>query len=309
VTDAVSTSAAARPRPIAGGDLASVAACSLIWGTTWFAITLQFGSVPSVVSVVYRFAIAAALIFAWCVLTRTRLKLTPAQHLAAIGQGLFTFGGNYPMVYLAEERVASAVVAVMFAGLAFVNLVLFRFVYGTKAAWTSWAGALLGLAGVLTMSLGQLLNAHMDQRAVTGLALAAGSVIAAAIGNLFAHRSQKAGTEVAPSTAWAMAYGAGLLALAVLATGTPFRFDPRPAYSLSLVYLSVFGSVIAFLVYFALARRRSYTFASYVSALTPPIALGMSVAFEHAHFGWEAVAGVALVLAGQALLIRSPKKG
>ena len=84
--------------------------------------------------------------------------------------------------------------------------------------------------------------------------------------------SVRASVRVAPATAWAMAYGAGSLALFALLTGTPFRFDPRPAYAISLAYLSVFGSVIAFLVYFALARRRSYTFASYVSAITPPIA-------------------------------------
>ena len=306
MTDAVSPSP---PRSIASADLSAVAACSLIWGTTWFAITQQLGAVPAVVSVAYRFILAAALVFLWCVLTRQRIGLTRAQHLAALGQGIFTFALDYPLIYMAEARIASAVVAVMFAGLAFVNLVLFRFVHGTKAAWTSWAGAALGVGGVGLMSMTQLAGAHMDQRAVIGVLLGLGGVLAAATGNLFAHKGQKAGADVAPATGWAMAYGAGLLVLFALATGTPFRFDPRPAYTLSLVYLSVFGSVVAFLVYFALARRRSYTFASYVSALTPPLALLMSAAFEHVRFGFGALGGVVLVLAGQALLIRSPKKG
>jgi drug/metabolite transporter (DMT)-like permease len=76
---------------------------------------------------------------------------------------------------------------------------------------------------------------------------------------------------------------------------------------LSLLYLSAFGSVVAFLIYFSLARRRGFTLASYVSALTPPLALAMSAIFEHARFGLGAAAGVALVLAGQVLLIRSPR--
>ena len=306
MTDAVSASS---PRSIASADLLSVAACSLIWGTTWFAITQQLGPVPAVVSVAYRFILAAALVFLWCVLTRRRVALTRAQHLAAFAQGIFTFALDYPLIYMAEARIASAVVAIMFAGLAFVNLVLFRLVHGTKAAWTSWAGAALGVGGVGLMSLTQLAGAHMDQRAVIGVLLGLAGVLAAATGNLFAHKGHEAGAEVAPATAWAMAYGSGVLVLFALATGTPFRFDPRPAYALSLVYLSVFGSVIAFLIYFALARRRSYTFASYVSALTPPLALLMSAAFEHVRFGPGALGGVVLVLTGQALLIRSPRKG
>ena len=71
MTDAVSASP---PRSIASADLLSVAACGLIWGTTWFAITQQLGAVPAVVSVAYRFTLAAALIFLWCGLTRRRVR-------------------------------------------------------------------------------------------------------------------------------------------------------------------------------------------------------------------------------------------
>ena len=304
MTDTVSASS---PRSLPSADLLSVGACSLIWGMTWFAITRQFGVVPSILSVAYRFAIAAALVFAWSFVTRRSVRLNRAQHLAALGQGVFTFAVNYPFVYFAEERIASGVVAVTFAGLAFVNLIVFRLVYGTRAPWSAWAGAALGVGGVAMLSLTELAGARMDARAVAGLAFALAGVGAAAVGNLFAHRSQQTGTEVAPATAWAMAYGSGLLMLYALVTGAPFRFDPRPEYVLSLLYLSVFGSVMAFLIYFALARRRGYTFASYVSALTPPLALAMSAAFEHVRFGLGAGAGVALVLAGQVLLIRSPK--
>jgi drug/metabolite transporter (DMT)-like permease len=157
------------------------------------------------------------------------------------------------------------------------------------------------------LSFTELAGAHMDARAVAGLSFAFAAVGAAALGNLFAHRSQATGTEIAPATGWAMAYGAGVLALYALVTGTPFRFDPRPAYVASLLYLSVLGSVVAFLIYFALARRRGFTLASYVSALTPPLALAMSAVFEHVRFGPGAAAGVVLVLCGQVLLIRAPK--
>jgi drug/metabolite transporter (DMT)-like permease len=295
------------PRSVFGGDLAAVAVCGLIWGTTWFAITLQLGPVPAIVSVVYRFALAAGLVLAWCALRRQKLWLTPRQHLAVFGQGVCTFAISYAWVYWAEAAVPSAIVAVLFAGLAFVNLVLFRIIYRTRAPWLAWVGAAFGVAGVALMSMTQLAAARMDARAVSGLLMALGGVAASALGNVFAQKGASLGAATAPATGWAMAYGAALLAVYALATGTRFSFDPRPAYVLSLVYLSVFGSVVAFLVYFGLAQRRGFTFASYVSALTPPLALAMSALLEHARFGLGALLGVALVLGGQILLIRAPR--
>ena len=86
-----------------------------------------------------------------------------------------------------------------------------------------------------------------------------------------------------------------------------WSIEPTFTYLGSLLYLSVFGSVIAFVVYFSIARARGYALASYISALTPPIAMLVSVMFENARFGWPALVGLALVLAGQVLLIRAPK--
>ena len=94
---------------------------------------------------------------------------------------------------------------------------------------------------------------------------------------------------------------------AVYMTGQPWRFEASVRYVGSLLYLSVFGSVTAFVVFYFLARRRSYTFAAYVAALTPPTAMILSGLTEQAHWGWAAFAGVALVLAGQVLLIRGTR--
>jgi drug/metabolite transporter (DMT)-like permease len=131
--------------------------------------------------------------------------------------------------------------------------------------------------------------------------------MASALGNWFAWRGQQAGAPVIPATAWAMAYGTAMLALYGVATGVEWRIEPSAAYVLSLLYLSILGSVVAFALYFTIARHRGYAQASYISALTPPIAMVVSVLFEDARFGWTAFVGLALVLAGQALLIRAPK--
>jgi drug/metabolite transporter (DMT)-like permease len=291
-------------RPFA---IAAIAVCALIWGTTWYAITLQLGPVDPIVSIVWRFGLAAVVLFAFCALTRRPLRLNPPQHLSAVGQGAFVFATSYGFVYAAEGQVASAVVAVIFAALAFVNLILFRFLAGQKATPAAWLGAALGVAGVSVLSLGQLSSAGAGLNPPLGVLFAATAVLASAFGNWFAWRGQQAGAPVMAATAWAMAYGTGMLALYGFATGVTWRIEPTPAYVLSLLYLSLFGSVIAFGLYFTIARQRGYALASYISALTPPIAMLVSVAFENARFGLTALVGLALVLAGQLLLIRAPK--
>ena len=287
------------------GDLLAIAICTLCWGTTWFAITLQFGVVDPVVSVAYRFALAGALVFAWCMLRGQSMALTRTQHFWAFLVGLVTFGVNYPFVYLAEQWVISAVVAVVFASMSFINLIAFRIAFGHRASLLAWGAAGLGIIGVGVLSWGELMEAQLDARALFGLALTFAGVLASVIGNLFARKNEQAHAPLIASTGWAMIYGALVLALFCLATGRAFAFDTSARYVVSLLYLAIFGSVIAFLVYYALARRRGYAMASYVSALVPLVAMLVSSAFEAKTWGPLALAGVALVLAGQWLLLRT----
>ncbi len=281
--------------------------CALIWGTTWYAITLQLGTVDTIASIVWRFGLAAALLFLGCLIARRNLRLTRAQHLAALAQGFFAFTISYSFTYVSSGHVASAIVAVTFAALTFINLVLFRIAAGQKAAALSWGGAILGLVGVAVLSGGEVLKSGFDGRAALGVGLALIATTASAFGNFFAWKGQTHGSQAIPATAWAMAYGTGLLAVYGLVTGVEFTIDLSLTYVGSLLYLSVFGSVIAFGLYFTIARVIGYAMASYISALTPPIAMLVSVLFEGARFGWPALAGLVLVLSGQALLIRAPK--
>jgi len=292
----------------AGFVLVGIGVCALIWGTTWYAITFQLGAVDPVVSVVLRFGLASGLLALMVKATGGSLKMTRSQHLMTAGQGLFSFAISYAFVYGAEEKIASAVVAVIFATLAFLNLILFRVLSRQKASSASWMGAGLGVAGVAVLSAGEVLGAGLGAHAVAGISFAVIAVVASAFGNWFAFRAQGAGATVLAGTAWAMAYGTGALILYSLATGVSWQVAWSPAYVLSLLYLAVFGSVVAFALYFTIARLRGHALASYVSALTPPIAMLVSVSFEGAQFGWWALAGLGLVLGGQVCLIKAPKK-
>jgi drug/metabolite transporter (DMT)-like permease len=286
-------------------DFLAIAVTAAIWGTTWFAITLQLGVVDPIASLVYRFGLASALLFAWCALRRERLALSPAQHRAAVGLGLFTFAIDYSFTYWAEALVVSAVVAVLFASLAFVNLVMFRLIFGLREPRSAWVATALGACGVGLISWEELAQARLDGGALVGLGLAFAAVLAAAFGNVYARHAEAAAAPLAVSTAWSMAYGTVLLALFALVTGRTWAFDRRAPYVLSLLYLAVMGSVVAFLLYFTVARRRGYGTAAYILALTPLLAMAMSAKFEGKSWSAMGIGGVTLVLLGQWMLLRT----
>jgi drug/metabolite transporter (DMT)-like permease len=288
-------------------DLTAIVVCTLAWGTTWYAITHQLGVVDPVVSVTYRFTLAAVLLFVWCALRRERIALTRAQHAAAFGVGLSTFAINYALVYFAEQWVTSAVVAVVFAAMSFMNLIGFRLAFGQRAPLLAWTAAALGIIGICLLSWEEMTSANFDALAMTGIGLTLLGVAFSVVGNIYARRGELAGSTVAASTGWAMAYGAGLLAIYALITGKTWAFEFTPAYVLSLLHLAVNGSVIAFLLYYGLARRRGYSTASYIAALAPLVAMTVSALFEGKSWGLMALGGVALVLVGQFLLLRAKR--
>lgn len=277
---------------------------SFIWGTTWLVIKFQLGVVAPQVSVAWRFGLAALLLLGWSVLRGTRLRFDARTHAAFAFLGLLQFNLNYVLVYLAEQHLTSGLVAVLFVLMVVWNLAGARLFFGTRAGGAVLGGAALGILGVALMFLPEL-RAAGDQAGIgAGVALALGGTLSASAANLYAQRLYRRGIEVVPSTAWAMLYGSLSVSAWCLASGIPFTFDPRPAYVLSLAYLSVFGSVVAFVSYLTLLRRIGAGRAGYTAAAIPVLAMLVSTLFEGYRWTVAAVLGLGLVLAGNLLVMR-----
>ena len=105
-----------------------------------------------------------------------------------------------------------------------------------------------------------------------------------------------------------MAYGAAGLALIAALRGTSIAFDPRWPYVLSLLYLSLAGTSLAFGLYLALIKRIGASRAAYSSVLFPVIALIVSTLFEHYEWSVPAVVGLAVLVAGNALALGGAAK-
>jgi drug/metabolite transporter (DMT)-like permease len=274
-----------------------------IWGTTWIAITFQLGRAPPEVSVALRFAIASAILFGWCRLRGLRLRFPPAVHAQLALLGLFMFCLSYLAVYRAETYLVSGLVAVGYSASPLVNLAISRVAFGTPATRHVVVGGLLGVAGIALIYSPELSRAQ-GPGVVTGALLTACAVLASGIGNVFATRLDRLGVTVVQKMAWGMAYGSTVSALVALGSGEGFSISVTPSYVLSLLYLAVFGSILAFASFLTLLERVGAARAGYVGVMTPVVALAISGALEGFAWGPATVLGIAVVVAGNLVVLR-----
>ena len=281
---------------------------TLIWGSTWFAITFQLGVVAPEVSVCYRFALASLALAAWCKATGRSLRFSARNHVYLAGLGVLMMGFNYVWIYEAERHLTSGLVAVLFSTLVFMSPVAMRLAFGTPLRVRTFVAATFGVTGVALLFLPELRQAQAGGAVAYGIGLTLAATASCAVGNLVAVRNHRAGFSTLPATTWGMAYGALLAAAAAIAQGTTWTFDARLPYVLSLAYLALFGSVIAFGVYFTLLNRVGAGPASYTTVATPVIAMALSTLFEDYRWDGVAAVGVALVAFGTWLALRPSAK-
>jgi drug/metabolite transporter (DMT)-like permease len=283
------------------GPTTLFAIATLIWGSTWLAITFQLGSVAPEASVVYRFALAAALLAGWCIITARSLRFSPRQHAWFAAQGTLLFGLNYLAVYKAELYIASGLVAVLFSLIVFLNLLGVRILFAVAINRRALLGAILGVSGVTLLFWREFGQHHGD--ALRGIAFAAGATVLASGGNLIAVRNQRHRIPLLPSVTWGMAYGALAIALVAAIEGTAWTFETTPGYVASLFYLAAFGSVIAFTAYLTLLGKIGAARAGYVGVAVPLVALLLSSVFEHYEWTLPALAGAAFCVMGNILVL------
>ena len=278
---------------------------TVIWGTTWLVIKFQLGTVAPEVSVAWRFALAAILLLGWCAVRRLPLRYRLEDHLAMAALGLVLFCVNYVLVYRAELILTSGLVAVLFSFIVFWNLLGDRLLFGTAIPRAVSLGGVLGVLGVALLFWPEVTSVRGDAHLLAGALFAVVGSLASSSGNLVSQRIFSRGIAVIPGTAFAMAYAAALLLAWCAARGVPLTFDLRAPYVLSLAYLSVLGSIVAFVSYLTLVQRVGSGRAGYTAAVIPVVAMLASTAFERYRWTAAALAGMALVLVGTVLVLRA----
>ncbi|MBD8532893.1 MULTISPECIES: DMT family transporter [unclassified Massilia] len=285
---------------------------SLIWGSTFWAITLQLGDVPPSVSVVYRFALASSVLFAICIGRGIKLHLPWRTQKWVMLQGVATFGLSYICTYQAEEVVVSGLVAVLFALMVFWTPLLGRVFYGTPIAPRTWGAGAVATGGVALLFYHSIGAAWRDVQAggsghfLLGVVLALVATIASSAGSIVVGKVREQSGNVMLTTAWSMFWGTLLVAVYAVLTGQRFMLPPTLSYTLGLLYLAIFGSVIAFLAYFTLINRIGPQKAVYIGVITPVLSVLLSIQLEHYRPGPVEFLGMILCLASVAWALRGP---
>ncbi|AQA19410.1 EamA family transporter [Halioglobus japonicus] len=274
-----------------------------IWGTTWLAIYYQVGEVPVVVSVFYRFVLAAAIMLLAMLVLRKLQKTTRQDHLFFLLQGGCLFSFNFICFYTATESIASGLVSVVFSLATIFNAVNNRLIWKeTIPARVVLAGA-VGALGLVLLFLPELGGQSMGMRSVKGLLLATVGTYLFSLGNMITRRNGSHGLHPATTNTYSMLYGTVILAVVLLITGQPLVVPKGEFYLPALLYLSIFGTVIGFTTYLMLVNRIGPNHAAYATVLFPVIALFLSSWFEGYNWQLASFVGLGLVLLGNVILI------
>ncbi len=280
------------------------AAAVLIWGSTWLAIEFQLGVVAPEVSVVYRYALAAGLLFTWSAIRGLRLRFEWRAHVWFALLGFLLFGLNYVLAYRAQVHVTSALSAIAYSMIVWMNIVNARLFFGIRSDKRVIFGAVLGIVGVIVLFLPRVGGLTFSDTVFAGFVLALLGALAASFGNMASQHAQEMNLPVVQSNAWGMLYGALWTGALVSWMGYEFTFDWSAGYVLSLLYLVVFGSILAFGAYLTLVGRIGAHRAGYATVLFPVVALVLSALFEGLILDAPTLIGAALVIGGNVFVLK-----
>lgn len=271
----------------------------LIWGTTWIAIAWQVGPVDVVVSVFYRFALAAVVFLIGLALLG-RLKL-PRQWRFVVLQALCLFSFNFLFFYKATILMPSGLVSVIFSLATLFNAVNARLFFGDRVKPRAVLAAAIGVTGLVLLFWNDL-AVDIDPQVLQGIGWAAAGTMLFSLGNMVSRKNSAEGVTPVTANAWGMGIGALVLLAIIQFTGTPITLPTSPLYIGALIYLAVIGSVIGFTAYLMLVARIGSDRAAYATVLFPVVALLMSTLYEGYEWHLTAVVGIALTMLGNLVM-------
>jgi drug/metabolite transporter (DMT)-like permease len=298
----------ARPRlrisnptfPPRGNPLKAVVAfvglCA-IWGSTWLAIKVGLRDLPPISFAGIRFALAALILFAIVLARGVRLPWAGRDWRLLLWTGLLTITINYALVFWAELHISSGLAALLNASIPLFGLPLaHRALAAEPMTPPKVGGVVLGVLG-LAIVFGSELGGNGPLAAWASVGVMVASLAGAQAGVLVKAR----GTHLDPAVLAGVQMAAGsvpLLAGGAALEGNPLLFDWTLSAVVTLAYLTVVGSVIAFLAYYWLIRHIDVTRVLLIPLITPLVAVGLGVMFLGETVGRGTVLGGSAILGG-----------
>ena len=272
------------------------------WSTSWLPLKWQLGVVAPEVSLLWRFVIAATVMFVISIYLRQSLMFHWRTHLRLALLGLCIFSTNFAFFYHGGKGVASGLLAVVFSSASLVNVLMTAVLGRSRPRIAHLLAAMVGLTGVVCLFWPEL---QLSNTALTSLALCLIGTLFFCTGNMVSAACQKRGIPVLASASWGMLYGACYLALFSFISNHEFIIEPTAKYVLGLVWLALVSSVMTFAAYLSLIGRIGPSRAGYATVIFPVFALLISTVFESYTWSSPAFIGLGLVICGNVIMLRA----
>jgi drug/metabolite transporter (DMT)-like permease len=273
-----------------------------IWGSTWLFIKLGLEDLPPITFAGIRFVISCAILV---VLIRARNIALPSKSrdwLLLLITGVMSFTLNYGLVFWGEQYISSGLAALLQStlpafGLVFAHLHL----PGERMTWAKSVGVILGVFGVAVVFSNQL--AIAGGKALAGCIALVLSALFAAYSNVLVKAHGK-NLEPAILAAGQMFFGLiPLMLVGLLLEGNPLAFRWTPMAVVSMLYLAVVGSVIAFLLYYWLVHNMDVTKSMLIALVTPVVAVVLGMVVLGEELTWRTILGGLMIMAGIGLIV------
>ena len=280
----------------------------LCWSPTWYIIKFQLGYVDPLVSVFYRFLIASIIIFIYLLIKKKKLKFSINHHIWFLFFGICLYSINYVFFYLSNTYLISAFPAVVFSTVVIMNISGEAFYFKKKPSIKTLIGATIGMIGIIIIFNDEIFNFNLNNGTHIGLLLALLGTFAASTGNMIYQRNLNNNYPLIETLAYAMLYGSLITYFITQIKGDELLFDYSFTYIASLAYLSIIGSIFAFIFYLRLLEKVGPGRASYVGVVMPVLALLISTVFESLEWNIDLIIGFPILLIGAVLVINQKIK-
>jgi drug/metabolite transporter (DMT)-like permease len=274
----------------------------LIWGSTWLFIKLGLADLPPITFAGIRFVIAFLILASLVFARRARWPRTRGEWTLIAVSGALQFGLNYGLVFWGEQHISSGLAAVLQSTFPAFGLVIAHFYLAHERLTTvKVMGVLLGVLGVAVI--------FSDQLSIAGKMALLGSmalVLSAFFGSYSNVLVKAYGGKIDPQVlaAGQMIFGfVPLLAIGIPTEGNPLRYHWSAMAVVSLLYLVVVGSVLAFALFYWLMRHMDVTHTMLIALVTPVVAVVLGMIVLHEKLNWRLFAGGACIIAGLALIV------
>ena len=273
----------------------------LLWGTVWYAIKFQLGETPIIVSIFYRILIAAVALLGWCLATTNIPSLNMRDHAYLTLMGFLLFSGNYYCFYVATDHIESGLVSIIFSTLVLINSINKRLFFRDRISKAVVLGGIVGIMGVSLLFSEELRGDRYSAERVTGILYALLGTYMVSIGNMISARFSRKNVPVLVSTGFGLSYGAVLCGLLIVWQGYTLTIPMTSEYLFSLIYLSLFCTALAFLLYLTLVKNSGPDKAALATILFPLVAMIISSVLEGYVWSLAAIVGGFLILLGYSI--------